>query len=382
MLGNYFDMLFAQADLRVKQDAIAADTKLMEQNQRRLELGFMSPIDVQQARAQISLDVEQQLLSKNLFMERQFALRRLITRQANESASRIFLPVETPDLAMPRLDRSALLATAFTERLDYLAAVTDAGKQDIRLRFARNQLWPQLDVIGTYGYNGLGDTELDARGRATSSQAPQWSFGVQFSVPFGNVQARSQLAAIKGFKEQAILKIQQSEHTVTVDVDTALSRIETSRQRLETARQTRALNEEAVRIGYRRLEEGQISSFDLIEQQRRVYDARSRELSAKADLNKAIATLWQATGTVIERMGVAILRGDRRRTELTAVRKSSLQPAPNSSQGKSYPPAVSRVSAPVEASPPPVAKTGERSVRIPTPVSVSTVNEAARTSGR
>src|SRR5688572_761560 len=320
VLGNYFDMLFAQADLRVKQDAIAADTKLMEQNQRRLELGFMSPIDVQQARAQISLDVEQQLLSENLFMERQFALRRLITREANESASRIFLPIETSDLPMPRLDRPTLLATAFNQRLDYLAAVTDAEKQDIRLRFARNQLWPQLDVTGTYGYNGLGDTERDARSRATSSQAPQWSFGLQFSVPFGNVQARAQLAAINGFKEQAILKIRQSEVLVTVDVDTALSRIETSRQRLKTARQTRELNEEAVRIAYKRLEEGQISSFDLIEQQRRVYDARSRELGARADLNKSVASLWQATGTVLERMGVSVIRGDRRRRELTAVR--------------------------------------------------------------
>ena len=373
VLGNYFDMLFAQADLRVKQDAIAADTKLMEQNQRRLELGFMSPIDVQQARAQISLDVEQQLLSKNLFMERQFALRRLITREANESASRIFLPIETSDLPMPRLDRATLLATAFNERLDYLAAVTDAEKQDIRLRFARNQLWPQLDVLGTYGYNGLGDTERDARSRALSSQAPQWSFGVQFSIPFGNVQARAQLAAINGFKEQAILKIRQSEVLVTVDVDTALSRIETSRQRLKTARQTRELNEEAVRIAYKRLEEGQISSFDLIEQQRRVYDARSRELGARADLNKSVATLWQATGTVLERMGVEVVRGDRRRTELTAVRTTSLKQDPASS-GKTLRPSVLRS----ETRRATVASKRDRTVRIPTPVNVSTINQAPK----
>jgi len=328
VLGNYFDMLFAQSDLRVKQDAIAADSKLVEQNMRRLELGFMSPIDVQQARAQVSLDTEQQLLSKNLFMERQFALRRLISREAQDNSSRIFLPVETPNLNMPTSDRATLLGVAFTKRPDYLAAVTDAGKQDIRLRFARNQLWPQLDVLGTYGYNGLGNSEIEARRGAIDKQAPQWSFGLQFSMPLGNVQGRAQLAAIKGFKEQAILKIRQSELTVTVDVDTALSRIETSKQRLATARQTRELNEEAVRIAYKRLEEGQISSFDLIEQQRRVYDAHSRELGARADLNKSIATLWQATGTVLENMGIEIVRGDRRRTELDAVRIVSKPAAP------------------------------------------------------
>jgi outer membrane protein TolC len=328
VLGNYIDMLFAQADLRVKQDAIAADEKLVQQNQRRLELGFMSPIDVQQARAQVSLDQEQQLLSKNVFMERQFALRRLISKEAGQHSSRLFLPVETPNLDLPKLDRPALLNAAFTKRLDYIAAVTEAGKQDIRLAFARNQLWPQLDVLGTYGYNGLGNNEHEARNGAADSQAPQWSLGVQISIPLGNVQARAQLAAIKGFKEQAILKIRQSEITVTVDVDTALSRIETSQQRLTTARQTRALNEEAVRIAYRRLEAGQVSSFDLIEQQRKVYDAASRELAAKADLNKSIATLWQATGTVLENMGIAIVRTGKRAAEITAVQSASAKYAP------------------------------------------------------
>ena len=319
VLGDYFDMLFAQADLRVKQDAIAADEKLIEQNQRRLEVGFMSPIDVQQARAQVSLDHEQQLLSKNLFMERQFALRRLISKEARENTSRIFLPVETPDIDVPKLDRAELLKTAFAKRLDYLSAVTDSGKQDIRLRFARNQLWPQLDVLATYGYNGLSENGGDARNRALDSQAPQWSAGIQFSVPLGSVQSRSQLDAIKGFKEQAILKIRQSELTVTVDVDTSLSRIETSRQRLATAKQTRELNEEAVRIAYKQLDTGKISSFDLIEQQRKIYDARSRELAAKADLNKSIATLWQATGTVLENLGIQIARTGKHAADLNAI---------------------------------------------------------------
>jgi outer membrane protein TolC len=89
-------------------------------------------------------------------------------------------------------------------------------------------------------------------------------------------------------------------------VDTVLSRIETLRQRLETARQTRSLNEEAVRIAIRQLEEGKISSFDVIETQRRLYDAKSRELGARADLNKAITQLWLATGTMLEETGITI----------------------------------------------------------------------------
>ncbi|MEQ1859307.1 MAG: TolC family protein [Chthoniobacteraceae bacterium] len=313
VLSNYFDMLFAQADLRVKQDAIAADEKLVQQNQRRSDLGFMSPIDVQQARAQVSLDQEQLIFSKNLFMERQFALRRLITAESGTGPARIFVPVQTPHLVAPAGSREEHLQTAFRRRPDYIAAVTDAEKQDIRLRFAKNQMWPNLDLVGTFGYNGLGDDWQGARDLAVHSQAPQWSFGVQFSMPLGRVQSRSQIAAIRGFKEQSVVKIKQSELTVTVDVDTALSRIETSRQRLATARQTRELIDESVRIAYRRLDEGQISSFDLIETQRKLYDAKSRELAAQADLNKSIVTLWQATGTIFDFTGVSIVIGKRGR---------------------------------------------------------------------
>jgi outer membrane protein TolC len=222
------------------------------------------------------------------------------------------MPVKMPALTAPDSKRDNLLVTAFRKRPDYNAAVTEAEKQDLRLQFAKNQLWPSLDLVGTYGYNGLGNHWESARDAAQSSQAPQWSFGVQFSVPLGRVQPRAQLDVVRGLREQALLKIKQSELTVTVDVDTALSRIEMSRQRLETARNTRELNEEAVHIAYRRLEEGQLSSFDLIEQQRKLYDAKSRELGARAELDRAIVALWASTGTVLENTGVTIVQPKRR----------------------------------------------------------------------
>jgi outer membrane protein TolC len=312
VISTYIDMVFAESDMRTKQEAIDADTKLAQQNQRRLELGFMSPIDVQQARAQVSLDQEQLIQTKNLFMERQLALRRLITKEGAGGPPEVFMPMKMPALAAPESKRDSLLVTAFRKRPDYNAAVTDAEKQDLRLRFAKNQRWPSLDLVGTYGYNGLAGHWESARDAAQSSQAPQWSFGVQFSVPLGGIQGRAQLDIVQGQRQQAILRIKQSELAVTVDVDTALSRIEMSRQRLETARNTRELNEEAVRIAYRRLEEGQLSSFDLIEQQRKLYDAKSRELASRAELDRAIVALWAATGTVLDNTGVTIVKPSRR----------------------------------------------------------------------
>lgn len=307
VMSTYYEMLFGLADIGVKQEAIEADNKLVRQNQRRLEVGFMQPFDVQQARAQVSLDEEQLLTSKNQFMERQFALKRLIIDRFNVNDARMFYPLSAPALVPPVLDRSLFLQQAFANRADFQQALAEADAQDIRLRFARNQLLPQLDLVATYGLNGLTQgSSGDSFNQAFEGRTPSWTFGLNFRVPLGNVQARAQLDLVKAQKEQAIIKIKQSELGIGVDVDTVISRIETNQQRLVTARNTSALFEEAVRIAYRRLDEGQISSFDIIEQQRKLYDARSRELAARTELNKSITQLWLVTGMVLEKMNIRL----------------------------------------------------------------------------
>lgn len=312
VMSTYFDMVFALADLAVKQDAIDADERLVAQNQRRLDVGFKIPYDVEQARAAVSQDREQLLVSKNLFMERQFLLKRLILDDYKLGSSRVFVPQAIPDVPIPKIDRTALLATAFAKRLDYRAATTEAEIQNIRLKFAKNQAWPQLDLVGSYGYNGLAFDYATARQKAYHSQAPEWSIGVQFSLPLGRVQSKAQLQVINGFKEQSLIRIKQLEQTVSIDVDTVISRIETLKQRLETAQNTTRLGEEAVRIASGRmdigLDDGGVGTFQLIETQRRLYEARSRELAARAELNKAISQLWLATGTILEETGIKVKR--------------------------------------------------------------------------
>ena len=52
------------------------------------------------------------------------------------------------------------------------------------------------------------------------------------------------------------------------------------------------------------MEAGQLSNFELIQQQTRLYEVRSIELQYQAALNKAITELWLATGTVLDNLGV------------------------------------------------------------------------------
>ncbi|HEX5177586.1 MAG TPA: TolC family protein, partial [Chthoniobacteraceae bacterium] len=158
----------------------------------------------------------------------------------------------------------------------------------------------------TYGLNGLNGSYEASFDRAFRGHEPSWVLGLNLQFPLMNLQARARRDEALASQYQALLRIKQIEHLIGNEVDTVISRIEISRQRLETARNTSALNQEAVRIVYRRLEEGQLSTFDVIEQQRKLYDAKSRELAAVADLNKSITQLWLVTGTILDKAGLHV----------------------------------------------------------------------------
>lgn len=307
VITTYYDMVYALENIRVLEEAVEADQQLVQGNQRRLDVGIMSPIDVRQAQVAVSEDQEVLLSAKNLFMERQFALKRAVLSEARIDDPRVFMPGKsTPPLAPP-LDVVEWKRTAFENRLDYKTALQQAESDNIRLRFARNQMLPKLDLVASYGLNGLTTNFGSAVNRAFDGQATQWSVGVVASVPLFNVQGRAQVNVAKGLKEQSLLKIKQTELTIDVDVDTVISRIKTNMQRVETARQSRRLGEEAMKIQGKRLEQGQVSSFDIIDTQKRLYQARTRELSAQVELDKSIVQLWFASGTLFQECGIKVI---------------------------------------------------------------------------
>jgi outer membrane protein TolC len=306
VMATYYDMFYALENLRVKQEAVDASHKLVEANQRRLDLGLMAPIDLRQAQVGESIAQEELVTAKNIFMERQFALKRTVLKETNTSEERVFVPSERVKVVVPKLDRIAMMQEAFQNRLEYKSALHAAEVEDIRLRFARNQVLPKIDLVATYGLNGLAGGIGKSVDAAFSSQAPQWSFGVVATIPLGNVQSRAQLGIAKNLKEQAILRIKQTELAISIDVDTLISRIQSRQQSVETARQSRRLAEEAVTIDRRRLEEGQVSSFDVVETQKKLYDARAREIGAQAELDKSVVQLWVATGTLLQKKSITL----------------------------------------------------------------------------
>ena len=79
--------------------------------------------------------------------------------------------------------------------------------EGIQLKFDRNQLFPELDVIGTYGWNGAGVLYNGSLNQIGKGNAPYYSYGAQLSIPLANQSARNNYKAGKVTLQQAVLQI-------------------------------------------------------------------------------------------------------------------------------------------------------------------------------
>ena len=107
---------------------------------------------------------------------------------------------------------------------------------------------------------------------------------------------------------QAKLHEEELRQRVSLEVENAVRRLGVLDQRLATARSSVEFADEGLRLEEARLKEGQTSGFAVSELQRRLADARTRELAARVDLTKAVTELWSVSGLLLEKNGIVVKR--------------------------------------------------------------------------
>jgi outer membrane protein TolC len=205
-----------------------------------------------------------------------------------------------------------------------LQIVSRAEQEGLRVRFARNQALPTVNLQGSVGYTGLEGEYGSSFGQALGGQGTAYSVGVLVSIPLGNVEGRANLEAAKLRKEQTELAIKKAVTEVSIEVDTSISLLETSRLQVQTARETAIAAGKTARAEEKLLEEGKSTTFEVVRLQNNSSDALSRQLSAIATYRKNAVRLAVARGKFLDELGINLetealktsLPGKRRKPDL------------------------------------------------------------------
>jgi outer membrane protein TolC len=180
----------------------------------------------------------------------------------------------------------------------------DIDKEQVR--FARNQLFPRLDAIGSYGYNGSSKEFSGALDQIRNGDNPFWSVGGQFSMPLSLTRERNNLKIAKASLERATLGVKQNEQGILITIENDIGNAQSNFERVSATREARLYAEAALDAEQKKLQNGKSTSFVVLQLQKDLTDARSAEIRALTDYNISLAQLALDEGSVLERRNVNI----------------------------------------------------------------------------
>ena len=304
---TYFELIFAQENVKVYQQALQLAEQLFKENKKRVEVGVLAPLDEKQAEAQVATSRANLIAAESYLATQQNTLKQLITDDYASWGRAKLQSAESLASVKQLFDVRDSWSRGLNDRPDLLQSRIDLEKAGIDLKYYRNQLLPRLDLSGTYGHSGSQTEFSGALEDIRRGNEPFYGYGVQFSIPLGNAAARKRYQSGKLTVEQAVLSVKKLEQQVMFDIDEAINQAESSYESVLATREARNFAEAALDAEQKKLENGKSTSFNVLSLQTDLTDARSKEIRALANYNKALTALASAEGSTLDRRRIDVL---------------------------------------------------------------------------
>ena len=297
----FYELIYARENLKVEQQALNLAQTQLDQDKQRVQVGSLAPLDVQQDEAQVAQSRANLIAAQFTLAADENALKNLITDNYLQWHGVSLEPAATLAAARQLFDVQDSWSRGMAQRPDLAEAKLNIEQQGIQLKYDRNQVFPQLDLVGSYGYNGAGREFSDAFGQYQMANRPFYSYGAQFSLPLSNAKARNNLKAGKATEQQLLLRLKQLEQNVMVQIDNAVKQAQSAWESSEATRQARTYAEAALDAEQKKYAVGKSTTFTVLQLQNNLTAARSQEIRALANYNEALANLAQQEGSTLER---------------------------------------------------------------------------------
>ena len=303
----YYELIYAQANVQVQQEALALAQTQLDQDRQRVQIGTLAQLDVQQDEAQVATSKANLIAAQYTLATDQNTLKNLLTDQYAQWHDADIQPTQTLTNAPLQLfDLQDSWNKGMTERPDLLQARLNVEQQGLQLKYLHNQIFPSLDLVGTYGFNGTGEQFHDTFDQIGDGSRPFYSYGVQFSTPLSNVGPRNQYKAGKVTMQQLLLQLKQFEQNVMVEIDNAVKNAQSAYQSVDATRQARIYAEAALDAEQKKYAVGKSTTLAVLILQNTLTADRGQEIRALANYYESLANLSQQEGSVLERNHINI----------------------------------------------------------------------------
>jgi outer membrane protein len=324
----YWDYVFAVEAVEVAQQSLDLASKLVQDNQTRVEVGTMAPIDVVQAQSEQATRRQALVTAQSTKRTAELALKRLIVSGTSDPNWNAELdPIDRPDFQPVNVDLQGAVRRALSQRTDLEIAKKNMASNDVTLRFLRDQMKPQADLVATYGYVGLGGRKLLTEGSGVNrtitgsepggyvdalqslfrTNFPRWTVTMNFSYPLGLSQQEASVARARVQLNQVQAQIKQVELQVATDVTNAAIQAQNTAEAVEAAQAASQLAQKKLEAEQSKFEVGMSTNYFVVQAQRDLADARNSELRAILNYRKSLVELERLQETTLQNLNITVL---------------------------------------------------------------------------
>ena len=300
----YYDLIAAIDQVKTRMKALELASQLVSENKKKEAAGTIAPLEARQSESQEATARTELIASQFTVQQAENLLKTLIT---HDFASVQHVALEPTEKLVPVYQAFSLpdsWRNGLENRPDYLQAKEQVESRNMILQYRKNQLFPALDLVGTYGRNGLGDTSSDALDAIADNRNPYYGGALVLKFPLTFKSDRADHKRAKIQKEAAILDLKRREDAVLQEIDLAVKLVQSAYQATESSRAARKFAEEALDAEQKKLEAGRSTSFFVLQFQKDLTDAAALEIRAAAEYNKALQQLYFREGTTLQRNNI------------------------------------------------------------------------------
>ena len=302
---RYFDVLAATETLRAAEATLASFSRQLEQAERQFKVGLVTIIDVEEARSARDAGAANLIAAKRTLA----VAGELLTELTGEVYPELERPKEDFQAQDPKApqDEQGWVDTALEQNLDVIAARlgVDIAKSDLRI--AQSGHMPTVDL---YAATGEFDVDADqtnvdrASGVRTSGPADadgsEDVIGVEVVLPIftggaTRSRVREQVYLHRAARERLEANIRATERATR---DAYLTS-EADRERVAALRQSVASTQSAQRATLRGVEVGDRTTVDLLEAQRRAFEAERDYARSRYDYLINFVRLRSTAGVLL-----------------------------------------------------------------------------------
>ncbi len=322
----YWDLAYAVAAVSVQEQSFELAEQLVRDNQARVEIGTLAPIDIVQAQSESAS--RRQLLAQAVQTLRtsELTLKRLLVAGTNDELwNAEVTPSDQPFISPTFIDIESAVRNALDRRTDISRIRGQRDINDVTVNTLRNNTLPSLDLVSQFQLTGQGGTQLvnaglggptvveipggyrDAIDSIVDTDFPIWSVALQMSYPLGQNSDKAEYARARLQLQQTEVQIRQIELQIATEVTNAALQIDAIQERIDASTAASELAEEQLRAEESKFEVGQSTNYFVVQAQRDLSTAQDTELRAILDYQKALIEFERVQRTSLSRAGISIV---------------------------------------------------------------------------